>query len=115
MPPKKPKSKPASAVMAAKSDASDHDDSNDDNNDDEDVALMWEKLQQTQHKKIQRLEAATEKLQQEKETMEASMMASKHDTQANDVLTINAGGKLITAMRNTLTIPTDSMWAYMFS
>ena len=64
---------------------------------------------------MQRLQTSTEKLQQKKETMEASMMASNNETQANDVLTINAGGKLITAMRSTLTIPTDSMWAYMFS
>ena len=41
--------------------------------------------------------------------------AVANETQSNDVLTINAGGKLITAMRSTLTIPNDSMWAYMFS
>ena len=86
-----------------------------DSDDDDDVATLWEQLQAKQRKKLQRLETATEKLQQEKETMEASMMSSNNATQANDVLTINAGGKLITAMRSTLTIPTDSMWAYMFS
>ena len=32
-----------------------------------------------------------------------------------DIITINAGGKLITALRSTLTIPTDSMWSFMFS
>ena len=35
--------------------------------------------------------------------MEASM-ASNHETQATDVIIINADGKLITAMRSTLTI-----------
>ena len=32
-----------------------------------------------------------------------------------DVLTINAGGKLITALRGTLTIPGESMWSNLFS
>ena len=36
---------------------------------------------------MQRLQTSTEKLQQKKETMEASMMASNNETQANDVLT----------------------------
>ena len=51
-----------------------------------------------------------------KDTMEESMGTGKmEDAQANDIITINAGGKIITAMRSTLTIPIYSMWAYMFS
>ena len=115
MPPKKRKSQFAAySVAAAKSNTDE--DSNEDN--EEDVTILWEQLQAKQRKKMQRLETATEKLQTEKETMEASMgtPGTREDSaEANDVLTINAGGKLITAMRSTLIIPTDSMWAYMFS
>ena len=115
MPPKKRKSQFAAySVAAAKSNTDE--DSNEE--DEEDVTILWEQLQAKQRKKMQRLETATEKLQTEKETMEASMgtPGTREDSaEANDVLTINAGGKLITAMRSTLIIPTDSMWAYMFS
>ena len=114
MPPKKRKSQFAAySVAAAKSNTDE-----DSNEEDEDVTILWEQLQAKQRKKMQRLETATEKLQTEKETMEASMgtPGTREDSaEANDVLTINAGGKLITAMRSTLIIPTDSMWAYMFS
>ena len=114
IPPKKRKSQFAAySVAAAKSNTDE-----DSNEEDEDVTILWEQLQAKQRKKMQRLETATEKLQTEKETMEASMgtPGTREDSaEANDVLTINAGGKLITAMRSTLIIPTDSMWAYMFS
>ena len=116
MPPKKRKSQFAAYSVAAANKSNTDEDNNEE--DEEDVTILWEQLQAKQRKKMQRLETATEKLQTEKETMEASMgtPGTREDSaEANDVLTINAGGKLITAMRSTLIIPTDSMWAYMFS
>ena len=111
-----PKKRKSSSVASDQSkNASDHDD--DDANDNDDVATLWEKLQAKQCKTMQQLEEETEQLQQEKETMLNSMMTgtTTGETQANDIITINAGGKLITALRSTLTIPTASMWSYMFS
>ena len=111
--PKKRKS--SSAASDQSKNADDHDD--DDDNDNDDVATLWEKLQAKQRKTMKQLEEETEQLQQEKETMLNSMMTGKTmgETHANDIITINAGGKLITALRSTLTIPTASMWSYMFS
>ena len=33
----------------------------------------------------------------------------------DEIITINAGGTQSTALRSTLTMPTDSMWSNMFS
>ena len=73
---------------------------------------MWEKLQQTQHKKMKQLEEETQKLQQEKDLMNAAAAAAS--VTEKDIITINAGGKLITALRSILNIPTDFMWSFMF-
>ena len=83
-------------------------------NDDDEAAVLWKKLQATQRKKMKQLEADTEQLQTEKDTMAAAMTAPAN-IRDDDIITINAGGKLITALRSTLTIPVDSMWSYMFS
>ena len=83
-------------------------------NDDDEAAVLWKKLQATQRKKMKQLEADTEQLQTEKDTMTAAMTAPAN-IRDDDIITINAGGKLITALRSTLTIPVDSMWSYMFS
>ena len=85
-----------------------------DNNDD-DITILWEQLQAKQRNKMQRLEDETVKLQTEKDTMLDSIAAKNSDVRDDDIIIINAGGVLITAMRSTLTAPIDSMWSYMFS
>ena len=91
--------------------------STDNNDDDDDITTLWEQLQAKQRNKMQQLEDETEKLQLEKDTMLDSIAAknSTDDVRDDDIIIINAGGVLITAMRSTLTVPIDSMWSYMFS
>ena len=87
-----------------------------DSDDDNDVTTLWEQLQAKQRNKMQQLEDETKKLQLEKDTMLDSIAAKNTtDVRDDDILIINAGGVLITAMRSTLTVPIDSMWSYMFS
>ena len=87
-----------------------------DSDDDNDVTTLWEQLQAKQRNKMQQLEDETKKLQLEKEKMLDSIAAKNTtDVRDDDILIINAGGVLITAMRSTLTVPIDSMWSYMFS
>ena len=88
--------------------------SNEGTDNDDEAAVLWKKLQETQHKKMKQLEAETEQLQTEKDTM-AAVMKAPGNIRDDDIITINAGGKIITALRSTLTIPVDSMWSYMFS
>ena len=87
-----------------------------DSEDDNDVTTLWEQLQAKQRNKMQQLEDETKKLQLEKEKMLDSIAAKNTtDVRDDDIIIINAGGVLITAMRSTLTVPIDSMWSYMFS
>ena len=87
-----------------------------DSDDDNDVTTLWEQLQAKQRNTMQQLEDETKKLQLEKEKMLDSIAAKNTtDVRDDDILIINAGGVLITAMRSTLTVPIDSMWSYMFS
>ena len=108
-----PKRKSKSTSTASKSQNEDGNSEDDEDVDDE-AAVLWKKLQATQRKKMKQLEADTEQLQTEKDTMTAAMTAPAN-IRDDDIITINAGGKLITALRSTLTIPVDSMWSYMFS
>ena len=73
---------------------------------------------------MKQLEEETEQLQNGKDTMLNSVMlvasaASPAGTNTaipdDDIITVNTGGKLITALRSTLTLPSNTMWSYMFS
>lgn len=108
-----PKRKSKSTSTASKSQNEDGNSEDDEDVDDE-AAVLWKKLQKTQRKKMKQLEAETEQLQTEKDTM-AAVMTAPTNIRDDDIITINAGGKMITALRSTLIIPVDSMWSYMFS
>ena len=93
----------------------------DGDDDDDEVVVMWKKLQETQRKKMKHLEAETEQLQHEKETMLQSVMVASASSpdgttiRDDDIIEIDAGGKILRALRSTLTLPSNTMWSYMFS
>ena len=73
---------------------------------------------------MKHLEDETEQLQHEKDTMLNSvMLASASSPGGNttntirddDIIEIDAGGKILRALRSTLTLPSNTMWSYMFS
>ena len=121
--PKRKSNRTASA--AAKSIGGGNNDSNSeggDAGDDDEATVLWKKLQETQRKKMKHLEAETEQLQHEKDTMLQSVMvasAASPGGDANirddDIIEIDAGGKILRALRSTLTLPSNTMWSYMFS
>ena len=96
-----------------------------DDDDDDEAIVLWKKLQETQRKKMKHLEAETEQLQHEKDTMlQSVMVASASSPRGNttastihddDIIEIDAGGKILRALRSTLTLPSNTMWSYMFS
>ena len=126
-----PKRKSNSTTSAAaKSNEGDNKDSDNEGSaddvgaDDDEATVLWKKLKETQHKKMKQLEEETEQLQNGKDTMLNSVMlvasaASPAGTNTaipdDDIITVNTGGKLITALRSTLTLPSNTMWSYMFS
>ena len=122
-----PKRKSNSTTSAAaKSTGGGNNDSNSeggDAGDDDEATVLWKKLQEIQRKKMKHLEAETEQLQHEKDTMLQSVMVASasspggtattiHD---DDIIEIDAGGKILRALRSTLTLPSNTMWSYMFS
>jgi hypothetical protein len=80
---------------------------------DDDPSIHWERLQESQRKKMKVLKEETEKLQEEKDTMNDVGPASNND---DVIIEINAGGKVISALRSTLClVAPDTMFSYMFS
>jgi len=123
-----PKRKSNSTTSAAaKSTGGGNEDSNsegDDAGDDDEATVLWKKLQETQRKKMKHLEDETEQLQHEKDTMLNSVMVASAASPGgnttttirdNDIIEIDAGGKILRALRSTLTLPSNTMWSYMFS
>jgi preprotein translocase subunit YajC len=91
------------------------------NNGDDDNAddpfTLWERLQESQRKKMKLLKDETEKLQKEKDIMNSVGAATINSSNDGDIIIeINAGGKIIEALRSTLTlVAPDTMFSYMFS
>jgi hypothetical protein len=80
---------------------------------DDDPSIHWERLQESQRKKMNVLKEETEKLQKEKNTMNNIGPASNND---DVIIEINAGGKVISTLRSTLClVAPDTMFSYMFS
>jgi hypothetical protein len=85
-----------------------------DDDDDDDPSTLWERLQESQRKKMKLLKDETEKLQREKDIMNSVGAATSSID--DDIIEINAGGKIIEALRSTLTLAApDTMFSYMFS
>ena len=125
-----PKRKSNSTTSAeAKSNEGDNKDSDNEGSaddvgaDDDEATVLWKKLQDTQRKKMKHLEEETEQLQHEKDTMlnsvmmvaSASSSAGNTNSRDDDIIEIDAGGKILRALRSTLTLPSNTMWSYMFS
>ena len=122
-----PKRKSNSTTSAAaKSNGEGNTDSNSvgvDAGDDDEATVLWKKLQETQRKKMKHLEDETEQLQHEKDTMLNSVMVASaaspggntNNIRDDDIIEIDAGGKILRALRSTLTLPSNTMWSYMFS
>lgn len=79
----------------------------------DDEVLLWEKLQLMKDEK--------ERLQKEIDIMNstvaatATATATSADVKNDDIIEIDAGGKIIRALRSTLTLAPDTMFTYMFS
>ena len=72
----------------------------------DDPAVHWERCQESQPEK--------EKLQNEINTMN-SMVVDAANISDDDIIEIDAGGRIIRAFRSTLTLAADTVFAYMFS
>jgi len=73
----------------------------------------WEIVQESQRKNMKRLKDETDKLQKEKDIMDSVVTAA--NISDDDIIEINAGGKIIEALRSTLTLAPDTMFTFMFS
>ena len=90
------------------------DDGNAKNDDDDDPSVHLERFQQSHKKRVRKMEEEKDKLQNEIETMN-SIVGSAAASNDDDIIEINAGGKIISALRSTLTVAPDTMFTYMFS
>ena len=80
----------------------------------DDPFALWERLQESQQKKLKLLKEGTEKLQNEKDTMNSAIADANISN--DDIIVINAGGKIISALCSTLClVAPDTMFSYMFS
>ena len=80
----------------------------------DDPFALWERLQESKQKKMKLLKEGTEKLQDEKDTMNSAVADANISN--DDIIVINAGGKIISALRSTLClVAPDTMFSYMFS
>ena len=87
----------------------------------DDPIVHWERFQDSGRKKMklmqdekEKLETEKEKLQKELDTMH-SLVATAANVSDDDIIEINAGGKIIAVLRSTLTVVPDTVFAYMFS
>jgi hypothetical protein len=79
----------------------------------EDPSVLWERLQESQRQQMELFKQEKEKLQKEKDTMDSIVASS--NVSNDDIIEINTGGKIIEALRSTLTLAPDTMFSYMFS
>jgi hypothetical protein len=113
-----------------------NDDDDGDGDDDEiDPSVHWERCQQSHKKRVKQMKEEKDKLQNEISTMNSVIgvggaNANKTgdgdgdgdgdddgggDGGGDDVIEIDAGGKIIRALRSTLTLAPDTMFTFMFS
>jgi len=78
----------------------------------EETKVHWDKLQETQRKKMKLLQEETDKIQKEKDRMDSVVDANISD---DDIIEIDAGGRIIRVLRSTLTLFPDTLFSYMFS
>ena len=91
--------------------------SNNDKNgrtEDDDEVVLWENMQLCQRKIIKLMEDEKGKLQNEIDTMN-SAFAVTAVVSNDDIIEIDAGGKIMRALRSTLTSAPDTMFSSMFS
>ena len=88
----------------------------------DDPVIHLERFQESQRKRMKLMEEKKDKLQKEIDTMNsvfgAAVSANNKNKTSNDndIIEINAGGIIITALRSTLClVATDTMFSYMFS
>jgi hypothetical protein len=78
----------------------------------EDPSVLWERLQESHRQRMELMEEEKRKLQNEIDSMIA-VLSTPSD---NDIIEIDAGGKIIRALRSTLClVAPDTMFSYMFS
>jgi hypothetical protein len=79
----------------------------------EDPSVLWERLQESQRQRLELMEEEKIKLQNEIDSLIA-VLATPSD---NDIIEIDAGGKIIRALRSTLCLvaPDTTMFSCMFS
>ena len=80
---------------------------------------LWAQLQELQRTEMEQLKEEQEKLQHEKDTMNALAAANSKNGDGNgddDIVEINVGGQLfLQVLRSTLCLPSDTMFSFMFS
>jgi len=86
----------------------------------DDPVIHLERFQESQRKRMKLMEDKKEKLQKEIDTMNSVFgevaSANNKTSNDNDIIEINAGGIIITALRSTLCLVAfDTMFSYMFS
>jgi hypothetical protein len=83
------------------------------NDDEDDPSVLSERCQQSHQKRVKQMEEEKDKLQNEIDTMNSIVGPSASNDDV--IIEINAGGKIISALRSTLTLAPDTMFTYMFS
>ena len=75
---------------------------------------LWERRQESGRKEMKLMEDKKDKLQKEIDTMN-SIVAAAANVSDDDIIEINAGGKIIAVLRSTLILVPNTVFAYMFS
>mmetsp|Transcript_21133 Transcript_21133/g.22548 ORF Transcript_21133/g.22548 Transcript_21133/m.22548 type:complete len:141 (+) Transcript_21133:51-473(+) len=77
----------------------------------------WKRCEESQRKRMKLMEEEKEKLQKEIDTMNSVIaVAAAANISDDDIIEINAGGKIISVLRSTLCLVAhDTMFSYMFS
>jgi len=74
----------------------------------------WKRCEEAQRKRMKLMGEEKEKLQKEIDTMNSVVVAATNISD-DDIIKINAGGIIFSALRSTLTLVPDTMFSYMFS
>ena len=79
----------------------------------DDLNIQFKKLQKYVNEKMALLQGEIDKLRKEKDNAQSVVSSTKVSN--NDIIEINAAGKIISVLRSTLTQAPDSMFSNMFS
>jgi hypothetical protein len=104
----------------------DNNNDNNDDDDDDDPSVHWERCQQSHKKRVKKMKEQKDKLENEIATMNSMIGGGRRGGESSitdiniaaaddDVIEIDAGGKIIRALRSTLTLAPDTMFTFMFS